>query len=80
MQEQNDFPGVVPSQDRMTTLESFHSRTKGLPWSPSIVGQKDSLGVVLSQYRMTPQELLHPTTELLPWRMPPLELFYPRTE
>ena len=46
---QNDYPGVVLSQDRKTPLESYYPRTEGLLWSRSIAGQKDSPGVVPSQ-------------------------------
>ena len=62
----NDSPGVVLSQDRMSPLASFYSRTVGLPWSRSISGLNDSPGVVLSQDRMTPLELFYPRTEGLP--------------
>ena len=59
---QNDFPGVVLSNDRRTPLESFYPRTERLPWSPSIPGQNDSDGSVLSQDRMSPLELFDRTT------------------
>ena len=35
---QKDFPGVVPSKDRMSPLESFDPRTELLPWSRSNPG------------------------------------------
>ena len=60
---QNDSLGVVLSQDRMTTLESFYQRTDGFPWSRSIPGQNDSLGVVLSQNRMITLESFYPRTK-----------------
>ena len=60
---QNDYPGVVLSQDRMTPLESFYPRAEGLPWSCSIPGHIDSPGVLLSQDRMTPLESFYPRTE-----------------
>ena len=60
---QNDFPGGVSFQDRMTPLESFHRRTEELPWSCSILGQNDSSGVVLSQDRMIPLKSFYPRTE-----------------
>ena len=60
---QNDSHGVVLSQDRITTLESFYPRKEGLPWSRSILGLKDSPGVVLSQDRMTPLESFYPRTK-----------------
>ena len=63
MPGQNDFHGVVLSQDRMTTLESFYPRTDRLPWSRSIPGQNDSPGVVLSQDRMTPLESFYPRSQ-----------------
>ena len=47
MPGKNDFPGVVPSQYRMT------------PWSRSIPVQKDYPGVILSQDRMAPLESFH---------------------
>ena len=59
----NDSPQGIPSQDTMTPLESFHSRTESLPLSRFIRGQKDSPGVVPSLYRMTPLESFHPNTE-----------------
>ena len=63
MPGQNDSHGVVLSQDRMTTLESFYPRTDGLPCSRSIPGQNDSSLVVLSQDRMTTLESFYPRTE-----------------
>ena len=61
--EQNDSPGVIPFQERITPLELFHPRTELLPWSRSIPGQNDSPGIVLSQDRMTPLESFHSRTE-----------------
>ena len=63
MPGQNDSPGVVLSQDRMTPVESFYPRTQLLDWSHSIPGQNDSPGVVLSQDRMPPMESINPRTE-----------------
>ena len=49
MPGQKDTPGVVLSQDRRTSLESFYLSTEGLTWSRSYPGLKDSPGVVPSQ-------------------------------
>ena len=61
---QNDYPTVVLSQERMTTLDSFY------PWTENCPGvvlsqdvQKDSPGAVLSQDRTTLLESFHPRTE-----------------
>ena len=59
MPGQNDSPGVVVSQHRGTTLESFHPSIEGLPWSRSIPGQNDSPGVILCKDRRTPQYAFH---------------------
>ena len=60
---QNDSPGVVLSQDRMTPMESFYLRTQRLARSRYIQGQNDSPGVVLSQDRMTTLESFYLRTD-----------------
>ena len=56
MPGQNDSPGVILSQDRMSPMASLYPRTEGLHWSRFIPGKNDSAGVVLTQDRMTPLE------------------------
>ena len=58
-----DYLGVVPTQDKRTPLESFHSSAERLPYSRSIQGQNDSPGGVPSHDRMTPLESFYPRTE-----------------
>ena len=59
----HEIIGIVPSLDRMTTLESFRPRTEGIPRSRSIPGQIDSPGVVPSQDKKTHLESFYPRTE-----------------
>ena len=68
-----DSPGVVPSQDRGTPLESFHHPGQNrlpwsrypLPWSRS--QDRMTEGVVATQDRRTPMESFQPRIEGLPW-------------
>ena len=70
----------------MTTLESFNSRTEGLPKIRSIPGPNDYPGVVVSQDRMIPWSRFIPGQNDSPGvvlsqdRMTPMESFYPRTQ
>ena len=64
---ENDSSRVVPSQDRMTPLETFHQGQKdSISWIYYISVRIDSPGVVPSQDRMSPLESFYPRTVGLP--------------